>query len=259
MQLRSVNYTGLQQILTRVVACTEHPFPRNFNSSYGSNTSIRNLNRGISCSCIGGIIGQGQFIIKRLGGGFSSIRYNSSRATVRSVRRFTVCDDASEAASKQQSFWWSDDYPDFIIGIDCSVRSTGYCVLKSLSPSPQCLDSSAFGPRLSGCEAALPCVVACGSISTGNGQKGVISTIDPAHFLTDMRACLIQVKRDVERDWGGGKWLVIVEDCLMQYQGRRSSAETIVNLARFNALISGVYPSHIAAASAAHGFVSSSC
>ena len=82
-------------------------------------------------------------------------------------------------------------------------------------------------------------MAACGSISTG---VGVASSIDPARFLTDVRACLAQVKGDVEKEFGTGKWLVVVEDCLIQYQGRRSSADTIVNLARFNALVSGTTP-----------------
>ncbi len=82
-------------------------------------------------------------------------------------------------------------------------------------------------------------VVACGSISTG---AGLASSIDPARFLTDVKSCLAQVKGDVEKEFGNGKWLVVVEDCLIQYQGRRSSADTIVNLARFNALVSGAPP-----------------
>jgi hypothetical protein len=79
-------------------------------------------------------------------------------------------------------------------------------------------------------------VAACGSISTCGGAA---SSIDPARFLTDARACLAQVKAEVEAEFGAGRWLIVVEDCLIQYQGRRSSADTIVNLARFNALVSG--------------------
>ena len=85
-------------------------------------------------------------------------------------------------------------------------------------------------------------MAACGSMSTGDGRGGAASAMDPARFLTEVRACLAEVKRDVEKEWGGGKWLVVVEDCLMQYKGRRSSADTIVNLARFNALVSGTSP-----------------
>jgi hypothetical protein len=156
-------------------------------------------------------------------------------ASKRVVRRFTVCDDASAAATQLQNFWWAAGPPAFVMGIDCSVRSTGYCVLRMPTdhtpPKPHHMPMHAAS--------ASPHVAACGSISTG---VGAAASVDPARFLTDVRACLLQVKRDVEHEYGQGKWLVVVEECLMQFQGRRSSADTIVNLARFNALVSGECP-----------------
>jgi hypothetical protein len=161
----------------------------------------------------------------------------------RMVRRFTVCDDASEAATQQQNFWWAADPPAFIMGIDCSVRSTGYCVLRMPTyrthPTPHHPVASAAHHVPVDAASASPRVAACGSISTGVGAAAVV---DPARFLTDVRACLLQVKSDVQQEYGQGKWLVVVEDCLIQFQGRRSSADTIVNLARFNALVSGESP-----------------
>jgi hypothetical protein len=163
-------------------------------------------------------------------GGSSSHRSDSAGRT---VTRFVVCEDASAAAAKQQNFWWSDQPPAYVMGIDCSVRSTGYCVLRTdpLFNLPQAVPPP--------CPPPLARVAACGSISTG---VGAVSSIDPARFLTDIRSCISQVKRGVEEACGAGTWLVVVEECLMQYQGRRSSADTIVNLARFNALVSGARP-----------------
>jgi hypothetical protein len=166
----------------------------------------------------------------------------SDAASLRRVQRFTICEDTPHAAAQDQSFWWASQPPAFVIGIDCSVRSTGYCVLTvPAHPAPSTLHGSAAAAALHASVSHAPVqprVAACGSISTG---VGAATSLDPARFLTDVRTCLERVKRDVESEWGGGKWLVVVEDCLMQFKGSRSSADTIVNLARFNALVSGKY------------------
>lgn len=175
----------------------------------------------------------------------------SDAAPLRRVQRFTVCEDTPHAAAQGENFWWASQPPAFVIGIDCSVRSTGYCVLTAPAhPAPSSLHGSAAAAamHLPVCHAPLqPRVAACGSISTG---VGAATSLDPARFLTDVRTCLGRVKRDVESEWGGGKWLVVVEDCLMQFKGSRSSADTIVNLARFNALVSGKYSANTSLCSA---------
>ncbi len=170
-------------------------------------------------------------------GGGSSYRGGVVGQAARTVARFVVCAEASAAAAKQQNFWWAAQPPAYIIGIDCSVRCTGYCVLATAPPPNPALNHPEAAASL--CFPSHAHVVACGSISTG---VGAASSIDPARFLTDIRSCIAKVKREVEEARGAGQWLVVVEESLMQYKGRRSSADTIVNLARFNALVSGTRP-----------------
>ena len=135
-------------------------------------------------------------------GGSSSVTSGIALQPARTVTRFVVCDDAAAAAAQQQNFWWSSEPPAYVMGIDCSVRSTGYCVLRTEDPRfnlPQAPPPPCPPPL------ARVCVAACGSISTGVGQ---VSSIDPARFFTDTRSCISQVKRAVEEEWGAGKWVM---------------------------------------------------
>lgn len=235
------------QALARALLRAPLHLQRNFSSSGSDdNASTSKARPGLRRSAKGNTSAPKEVhhaIDFRGGGGIGVLS-----ASPRTVRRFAVCEDlpsdSPAGAAQQQSFWWSSDPAMYILGIDCSVRSTGYCVLKAraapagpLQQNQVPVISSAASSANAGANdgTAAHCVAACGSISTSTGMA---SSIDPARFLTEVRACLAQVKGDVEKEFGAGKWLVVVEDCLIQYQGRRSSADTIVNLARFNALIS---------------------
>ncbi len=239
------------QALARALLRAPLHLQRNFSSSGSDdNASTSKARPGLRRSAKGNTSAPKEVhhaIDFRGGGGIGVLS-----ASPRTVRRFAVCEDlpsdSPAGAAQQQSFWWSSDPAMYILGIDCSVRSTGYCVLKAraapagpLQQNQVPVISSAASSANAGANdgTAAHCVAACGSISTSTGMA---SSIDPARFLTEVRACLAQVKGDVEKEFGAGKWLVVVEDCLIQYQGRRSSADTIVNLARFNALISGAVP-----------------
>jgi hypothetical protein len=233
----------LLRVLRRAISRAPQQLQRHLSSSGSSSDSSTPTRRGPRAPSKGSATLPNKFDDTSSKSSGGSLRAASaSSASQRGVRRFVVCEDAPAAAAQQQSFWWAADPAAYVIGIDCSVRSTGYCVLKASAPPLSIRARAADSAALAAPEedaAAAHCVAACGSISTG---VGVASSIDPARFLTDARACLAQVKADVEKEFGAGKWLVVVEDCLIQYQGRRSSADTIVNLARFNALVSGAAP-----------------
>jgi hypothetical protein len=246
MQPLSLKFATLQlRALARMMAGAPLKLKRSFGSAGGSDGSAsaakgraRAGSRAAAKNSTGAL-GQCLAMNESSAGGGSNV---VTAASSRTVKRFAVCEDTAAASEDHHCSWWASDPPAFVMGIDCSVRSTGYCVLHMPThpPLPHSHHTAAgAASRLPVAAAAAPRVAACGSIST---TVGMASSIDPARFLTDVRACLKQVKSEVEKESGSGKWLVVVEDCLMQFQGRRSSADTIVNLARFNALVSGAFP-----------------
>lgn len=243
-QQRSCIFTMLKVRTLSIVSGRAAPAPlkRNFSGTGGDGSSASKVKAGskssrgdAKTSISAKTVGQSPAMNKN-----NIDNRTSDAAPLRRVQRFTICEDKSHAAAQDQSFWWASEPPAFVIGIDCSVRSTGYCVLTvPTHPAPSTWHGPAAAAAVHGPVSHAPVqprVAACGSISTG---VGAATSLDPARFLTDVRTCLERVKRDVEGEWGRGKWLVVVEDCLMQFKGSRSSADTIVNLARFNALVSG--------------------
>ncbi len=133
MQPLSLKFATLQlRALARMMAGAPLKLKRSFGSAGGSAggaSAAKGRARAGSRAAAKnstGALGQCLATNESSAGGSSNV---VTTASSRTVKRFAVCEDTAAASEDHHCSWWASDPPAFVMGIDCSVRSTGYCVL----------------------------------------------------------------------------------------------------------------------------------